>query len=57
MERAEMKVRYPGESAEYREARDRLLTAEVELRRQIEAVAAARRDLPPSGEVPEDYVG
>jgi predicted dithiol-disulfide oxidoreductase (DUF899 family) len=52
-----VKVRYPSESAEYREARDRLLAAEIELRRQIEAVAAARRDLPPGGEVPEDYVG
>jgi predicted dithiol-disulfide oxidoreductase (DUF899 family) len=51
-----VKVRYPGESAEYRKARDRLLAAEVELRRQIEAVAAARRELPPGGEVPEDYV-
>ena len=57
MEGAEVKVRYPGESAEYREARDRLLAAEIELRRQIEAVAAARRDLPPGGEVPEEYVG
>ena len=26
------------------------------LRRQIEAVAARRRALPPGGEVPEDYV-
>lgn len=49
-----MKVRYPGESAEYHEARDRLLAAEIG---KIQAVAAARRDLPPGGEVPEDYVG
>jgi predicted dithiol-disulfide oxidoreductase (DUF899 family) len=49
-------VRFPGESAEYREARDRLLDKEVELRRAMEAVAAARRDLPPGGPVPEDYV-
>src|SRR5829696_2038274 len=56
MEEAEVKVRYPGESAGYRDARDRLLAAEIELRRQIEAVAAARRELPPGGEVPEDYV-
>ncbi len=47
---------YPGESGEYRAARDRLLTQEIELRRQVEAVAAARRELPPGGEVPEDYL-
>ena len=45
----------PGESAEYRRARDELLTAEMELRRQAEAVAAQRRRLPLGGEVPEDY--
>jgi predicted dithiol-disulfide oxidoreductase (DUF899 family) len=49
-------ARFPGESTEYREARDRLLEAETELRRAIEAVAAQRRELPPGGEVPEDYV-
>jgi predicted dithiol-disulfide oxidoreductase (DUF899 family) len=47
---------FPGESTEYREARDRLLQHEIELRRQTEAVAAERRQLPPGGEVPEDYV-
>jgi predicted dithiol-disulfide oxidoreductase (DUF899 family) len=51
-----MTVRFPGESAEYRGARDRLLEQEIELRRAMEAVAAARRDLPPGGVVPEDYV-
>ena len=51
-----MDVTYPGESAEYRAARDRLLEREIELRRQMEAVAAERRALPPGGEVPEDYV-
>jgi predicted dithiol-disulfide oxidoreductase (DUF899 family) len=50
-----MPVKFPGESAEYREARDRLLDQEIELRRMMEAVAAARRDLPPGGRVPEDY--
>jgi predicted dithiol-disulfide oxidoreductase (DUF899 family) len=49
-------VRFPGESADYRVARDRLLEQEVELRRAMEAVAAARRGLPPGGPVPEDYV-
>jgi predicted dithiol-disulfide oxidoreductase (DUF899 family) len=51
-----MDVTYPGESAEYRAARNELLTKEIELRRQMEGVAAARRELPPGGEVPEDYV-
>jgi predicted dithiol-disulfide oxidoreductase (DUF899 family) len=51
-----MGVTFPAESAEYRTARDRLLEREVELRRAMEAVAAARRELPPGGVVPEDYV-
>jgi predicted dithiol-disulfide oxidoreductase (DUF899 family) len=48
--------RFPNESAEYRDARNRLLEAEMALRRQIEAVAAQRRALPPGGLVPEDYI-
>jgi predicted dithiol-disulfide oxidoreductase (DUF899 family) len=51
-----MSIAFPGESAEYRAARDRLLEQEIELRRATEAVAAARRELPPGGVVPEDYV-
>src|SRR5512133_335351 len=51
-----MRIRYPGESAEYRAARDRLLEREIELRRATEAVAAERRALPAGGVVPEDYV-
>ena len=47
--------RFPNESDEYRSARDRLLNAEAELRRQIEAVAAMRRSLPLGGQVKEDY--
>ncbi|MGY5128281.1 DUF899 family protein [Streptomyces nigrescens] len=47
---------FPRESAEYRAARNRLLDQEMELRRATEAVAAARRELPPGGLVPEDYV-
>ena len=49
-------VNYPGESEEYREARNRLLDREIELRRLTEAVAAERRALPQGGEVPEDCV-
>ena len=51
-----MDVTFPGESAEYRAARNELLAKEIGLRRQMEAVAAERRNLPPGGEVPEDYV-
>jgi predicted dithiol-disulfide oxidoreductase (DUF899 family) len=51
----EANVRFPGESAEYRAARDRLLEREAELRYAMEAVAVARRELPPGGLVPEDY--
>jgi predicted dithiol-disulfide oxidoreductase (DUF899 family) len=51
-----MTITFPGESAEYRAARDALLQREIELRREMEAVAAQRRALPPGGAVPEDYV-
>ncbi len=51
-----MQITFPGESAEYRTARERLLEREIELRRAMEAVAVARRELPPGGTVPEDYV-
>jgi predicted dithiol-disulfide oxidoreductase (DUF899 family) len=47
---------FPGESPAYRDARNRLLEAEVALRRNIEEVAALRRKLPVGGEIPEDYV-
>jgi predicted dithiol-disulfide oxidoreductase (DUF899 family) len=50
------KIKFPGESSEYRLARNRLLDAEIELRRMIERVAAQRRALPPGGAVPDDYV-
>src|SRR5246127_1966695 len=48
-------IRFPGESEEYRRARNRLVEAEAELRRAIEQVAAQRRALPPGGLVPDDY--
>ena len=51
-----MPIAFPGESAEYRAARNQLLDQEIELRRATEAVAAARRQLPPGGLVPADYV-
>jgi predicted dithiol-disulfide oxidoreductase (DUF899 family) len=51
-----MSISFPGESEQYRAARNRLLEQEVELRRAMEAVASSRRELPPGGVVPEDYV-
>jgi predicted dithiol-disulfide oxidoreductase (DUF899 family) len=48
-------TRFPGESAAYREARNDLLKAELELKRQTEQVAVMRRRLPEGGRVPEDY--
>jgi predicted dithiol-disulfide oxidoreductase (DUF899 family) len=51
----ESRTRFPGESAAYRAARERLLEREIELRRVMEAVAAERRELPPGGPIPEDY--
>jgi len=51
-----MAIRFPNETTEYRAARDRLLQRELDLRRQMEAVAAELRLLPDGGEVPENYV-
>lgn len=47
---------FPNEAEVYREAREQLLQAEIDLRSQIEKVAAARRALPVGGKVKEDYV-
>jgi predicted dithiol-disulfide oxidoreductase (DUF899 family) len=47
--------RFPNESAQYRAARTALLAEEIELRRNIERVAAQRRALPPGGLVDGDY--
>ena len=49
-------MNFPNESKQYRAARDKLLAAEIELRKQVETVAAQRRKLPAGGEVSEDYV-
>ena len=46
---------FPNEDETYRKARNALLIKEIELRRQIEAVARMRRSLPPGGAVPRDY--
>jgi predicted dithiol-disulfide oxidoreductase (DUF899 family) len=49
-------IRFPGESKSYRDARDELLKAEIDLRERTEQVAALRRRLPHGGEPPQDYV-
>jgi predicted dithiol-disulfide oxidoreductase (DUF899 family) len=49
-------VRFPNEGSRYRTARNKLLQAERDLRRQIERVAALRRRLPTGGPIAEDYV-
>ncbi len=49
-------VRFPGENAAYREARDKLLQAEIDLKKKTEEVAALRRRLPLGGKVAQDYV-
>jgi predicted dithiol-disulfide oxidoreductase (DUF899 family) len=46
---------FPNESTKYRNARNALLAEEIELRRNIERVAALRRALPLGGKIPEDY--
>jgi predicted dithiol-disulfide oxidoreductase (DUF899 family) len=48
-------LHFPGESAEYRAARNALLEEEMKLRRQVERVAAQRRKLPQGGKILEDY--
>jgi predicted dithiol-disulfide oxidoreductase (DUF899 family) len=48
--------RFPDETDSYRQARNRLLQAEIDLRRRVEEVAALRRQLPLGGEIPEDYI-
>jgi predicted dithiol-disulfide oxidoreductase (DUF899 family) len=47
--------RFPAESPQYRTARDELLSAERDLRGQVEHVAAMRRSLPMGGLIPQDY--
>jgi predicted dithiol-disulfide oxidoreductase (DUF899 family) len=46
---------HPNESEEYRQARNALLAEEIELRRHIERVAEQRRQLPPGGEIADEY--
>jgi predicted dithiol-disulfide oxidoreductase (DUF899 family) len=50
-----MPVTFPNETPQYRADRNKLLEAELALRRHVEALAAQRRKLPPGGQVPQDY--
>ena len=49
-------IQFPDESNQYRSARNQLLQKELELRNNIEELAALRRNLPLGGEVKEDYL-
>ena len=49
-------LRYPNESREYRDARDALLKDEQDLVAKVKSVAEMRRNLPPGGQLKEDYV-
>lgn len=49
-------MKFPNEPKPYRAARNRLLRAEIALRRQVEKVAAMRRKLPAGGKLPQDYL-
>jgi predicted dithiol-disulfide oxidoreductase (DUF899 family) len=55
MSETQQSARFPGEDSTYRQARNKLLEAELELRKNLEAVATLRRQLPLGGVVPEDY--
>lgn len=48
-------LRFPGEDAAYRTARNALLAEEMALRKQLERVSAQRRALPPGGPLAKDY--
>lgn len=47
---------FPGESKEYRSARNELLKAEIELRQRIEEVGRMKQALPLGGKLKKDYV-
>lgn len=48
-------ITLPNETTDYREARNELLKAEIDLRTQVERVAAIRRGLPLGGRLKQDY--
>ncbi len=52
---AQGKTPFPGETAEYRDARRALLAEEIEVRRHITRLVEQRRALPPSPVIAKDY--
>lgn len=48
--------KFPNETAQYRQARNKLLAFEIELRNQIEQLGKLRQNLPLGGSLKEDYV-
>jgi predicted dithiol-disulfide oxidoreductase (DUF899 family) len=50
---ADSSLLMPGVDEAYRRSRDRLRSAEIELRDRVEEVAAMRRSLPPGPVVPD----
>jgi len=49
------KTPFPGESSEYREAREALLAEEIEFRRRLTRVTERRRALPPGPVIDKNY--
>jgi predicted dithiol-disulfide oxidoreductase (DUF899 family) len=52
---AQRKPPFPGESAEYREAREALLAEEIEFRRHMTRLVEQRRALPPGPVIEKNY--
>ena len=52
---AQRKPRFPGESEEYRQAREALLAEEIEFRRHMTRLVEQRRALPPGPVIEKDY--
>ncbi len=52
---AKSRTPFPGESADYRDARRALLQAEIDFRRQMTRLTAQRRALPPGPVVAKNY--
>lgn len=48
--------KFPNESQEYRDARNQILTLEIELRARVEMLGKMREKLPVGGRLKEDYV-
>ena len=49
------KTPFPGESPEYRDARQKLLESEIEFRRQMTRLVEQRQALPPGPVIAKDY--